>query len=322
MRNLSMKIENKLNKIVSETVYVGTLVALSKKDIFESNLKELGFDIVDNSLFISDDLIVPSRVFGMTAKKNIEGYEIIHHDLPKIYKDVYMGIRPKWGKWSNGVFDLWHTRLAKQKTYIQPKGLELQIKILEKNIDKDSWKIFIRVHPNIIKTDKETILFAVNLLNEIVGAYDVYPADQTAEQIIEIMRVHWELFPPDSKDFALCIRNGLKNMSPERQAIINERIEVFESLKPKQLIYGKSFTSRYFGALLADNLVVFENYYYGNATYILYDNWESISKMSRTAIMTLRCDYDRVVHNSHWKNNLKKIVEKKLFEITKEKFEI
>ena len=39
--------------------------------------------------------------------------------------------------------------------------------------------------------------------------------------------------------------------------------------------------SHYFGAKFGENIVVFENMDYGNAIYILSDNWEEISKMSR-----------------------------------------
>jgi hypothetical protein len=59
--------------------------------------------------------------------------------------------------------------------------------------------------------------------------------------------------------------------------------------------------NRYIGALFADDLVVFENVRYGNALYVLYGNWEEISKRPRIDLLRNRdVSFERFVHSADW----------------------
>ena len=60
--------------------------------------------------------------------------------------------------------------------------------------------------------------------------------------------------------------------------VAGDRYDFFVGLDPKKLIIGSSGFRRYFGALLEDYLVVFENIEYGNAVYILFEKWEVLSR--------------------------------------------
>ena len=69
---------------------------------------------------------------------------------------------------------------------------------------------------------------------------------------------------------------------PPRQGIVAARLKLFAKLPVEKLIKGTNSFSSYIGALYADDLVVFENMNYGNALYVLYDDWQDVSKRSRT----------------------------------------
>lgn len=70
---------------------------------------------------------------------------------------------------------------------------------------------------------------------------------------------------------------------------------------------------RYFGAQFSDNLVVFENIEYGNAIYILFDNWAEISQMSRIDILQRKeKDFIRLPHRKNWERVLKHNLDKLL----------
>jgi hypothetical protein len=57
------------------------------------------------------------------------------------------------------------------------------------------------------------------------------------------------------------------------------------ALKPEKYIRGVGSFDGYIGAQFAEDLVVFENWRYGNALYILYESWEEISKRSRVDLL-------------------------------------
>lgn len=101
-----------------------------------------------------------------------------------------------------------------------------------------------------------------------------------------------------------------RSPSPEEKEVAGQRYDFFISLKPKKLVFGSSGFRRYFGALLEDDLVVFENIQYGNAVYVLFDNWEELSKRSRIDLLSGRygTDFKRVIHSSGWKGEVRAIV--------------
>ncbi|MGF8545695.1 hypothetical protein AAGN67_14990, partial [Klebsiella pneumoniae] len=65
-----------------------------------------------------------------------------------------------------------------------------------------------------------------------------------------------------------------------------------------------------FAPSLEDDLVVFENIEYGNAIYILYDDWDEISKLSRIDLLSGRAgsNFDRIIHSGNWKEEVRKKV--------------
>ncbi|MDZ1756463.1 hypothetical protein M2Z52_26545, partial [Klebsiella pneumoniae] len=79
---------------------------------------------------------------------------------------------------------------------------------------------------------------------------------------------------------------------------------------PKKIVTGNSTFSNYIGAMLEDDLVVFENIEYGNAIYILYDDWDEISKLSRIDLLSGRAgsNFDRIIHSGNWKEEVRKKV--------------
>ena len=59
-----------------------------------------------------------------------------------------------------------------------------------------------------------------------------------------------------------------------------------------------------------ENIVAFENIDYGNALYILFDNWQEISQMSRIDILKRHeKDYIRIIHKDGWEKVLKRYID-------------
>lgn len=105
------------------------------------------------------------------------------------------------------------------------------------------------------------------------------------------------------------ITKSLRNPSPKRQRENQKRGNILDSMHPTEYIRGKGMNSRYFGAKFGDNIVAFENMDYGNAVYILFDNWQEISQMSRIDIMKRHeRDFIRVIHKKGWEKTLRRTI--------------
>jgi hypothetical protein len=119
-------------------------------------------------------------------------------------------------------------------------------------------------------------------LQENVGAIDIYPSDSTREDFIKTLTLDWKIFPPGTiEEIVGRLRRKIRRSDTRTDAILRDRIETFSKLKPRAYIQGTNGFNSYIGAQFADDLVAFENVRYGNALYVLYDDWESVSRRSR-----------------------------------------
>lgn len=106
------------------------------------------------------------------------------------------------------------------------------------------------------------------------------------------------------------ITNRLHNPTPERKREIQRRTNILNRLHPTEYILGRGMNSRYFGAKFGENIVVFENMDYGNALYILFDNWQEISQMSRIDILKRHeRDFIRIIHKNGWEKAIKRHID-------------
>jgi len=86
---------------------------------------------------------------------------------------------------------------------------------------------------------------------------------------------------------------------------MRDRLEAMERLKPQGYIAGTNEFLRYFGAKFEENLVAFENLNNGNAIYVMYEDWQTLSQRSRIDLLKgPREGFERIVHQDGWKKRL------------------
>ena len=323
LRGIPERISRKIESFSTPSIAVACVQNLTEKKIRETKLNLIDFKIDGEVLSIDQNELFPNEKFGSVSKENIHGKEITHKDRPKVDKDIYFGERPNYGDWSNGSFSLWQRRLVYQKSFIQPRGYSLQIEIHEYNKLQKTWKVTFKVNTDMAINSasfEDDLLFALSLLNEVARKNDVFTSDVTPEQIATAKHVSWEIFPRGKRDIKTLITKRLFNYTPEYTKNIIDRASVIDELKPQQFIFGTEITNDYYGAQFHKNLIIFENVKYGNATYILYENWEELSKLSRTEILNSQNNFDRIIHDSNWEKKLRDTLQYKLGKLNGNRF--
>ncbi len=162
---------------------------------------------------------------------------------------------------------------------------------------------------------KEDLLFDLNLLQENTGNHGVYAIDADLGEYLKSLYVSWEILPPGEIDENITrILTGVRSDDPHIRGRIANRYKFLASLKPRNFVQGTSRFQRYFGAQFADDLVVFENVEYGNAIYIMFQDWEELSKISRVDLLssTSQHEFIRIPHTKTWKLRLGKVVREEL----------
>ena len=309
-RKIPEFILDKVNALNEDNFIVASVLKIEKSDINNAKYRNLGLSISDGTLSFNQRFI-PNNNVGHFSKKNINGYRIVYKDQPKINKTFYLGERPVFGDWSKGSFSLFATRKVYPYDEIPPRQLSISCELLEETANEYSMKVAVNFVLNRNDNNYESdLFFALNLLQENVYSVDIFSSSTTREEYLRSLVLSWEIFPPGERDedFERII-NGTRNLSESQAERVRRNYDYLINLEPIEIISGVSGMRRYFGAKYSENLVVFENINYGNAVYVLFENWEELTQLSRTEIQNRPSDqYIRIKHAGNWQRKLERII--------------
>ena len=98
---------------------------------------------------------------------------------------------------------------------------------------------------------EQELLYNLNLLQENVGAADIFKSTTTIAEYAATVRVDWQLLPPGSVDEVFAAMTAGKNpITPEQAAVMKQRLQVMVRLKPEAFVTGTDSFLRYFGLCL------------------------------------------------------------------------
>ncbi|RPI19488.1 MAG: hypothetical protein EHM58_01380 [Ignavibacteriae bacterium] len=308
-RRIPNNINVKVGNLQTNDLTVSCSKSIPANDIRNGVYEHIGirFDSVDE-LEIDQPEFVPAAENGRYSLKNAQGYEIIHAELPKVTRTFSWDV-PNWGDSWNGTHEVSIDRQVYQRTWMPPKLVSLQIEMLNFNNQNNRYTFRFVLREVLNRTDSaflDDLSFNLNLLQENVGAVDVYPSTATRADYIATLAVNWEILPPGNRDEIInTIIGRFRNPSPEIRTAIQERYDLLAGLKPINWINGTNGFINYFGAQFRDNLVVFENLKYGNAIYVMFDDWQNLSQLSRIDLLRdNKIGFRRIVHGKGWQATL------------------
>lgn len=302
-RDIPPLITAELNRIGSDIIIVAATKKIPTSDIKKGLYDHLGLQH-DGAKTSVVTCIVPQATVGKYSDRNLNGYVIKRTDLPKITK-TFSWETPNFGDASTyGTHTHHQDRLVYQLQAFEPRNYQIKIEILN-DPTVDTVLVKFEVDQPLDRSAAgfdDELFFCLNLLQENVGDSGVYQSNATREDFIGTVRLDWEIFPPGhATQLIASMSRGRVNLTPERKGAIESRLKLFEKFPVKKLIKGSNNFGSYVGALYFDDLVVFENMNYGNALYVLYDNWEDISKRSRLELLRgTTKSFDRFVHADGW----------------------
>lgn len=305
-RRIPDYIEQELHSIESQHVIAAAIISASMAEISRGKYRHLGIRFKDGNIVVPES-ISPDKLTGIYARRNRNGIVWVLRNLPKITK-TYSFESPNFGDPDKGYHTTYWSRKVYQRRLEPPRDWELSLSIISQDEKSVRIKVAInaildRQHPDF----RKDLFFAINLLQEQCRDCHIFDAAISNEELARITTVGWEIFPPGTMDrtFSIITRR-MRNPSPERQHEVQRRASALNRLHPTEYIVGSGMNSRYFGAKFGENIVVFENVDYGNALYILFDNWQEISQMSRIDILKRHeQDFIRIVHKDGWEKVLK-----------------
>lgn len=311
IRKIPRHVAAKLNTIRGDLVVAGCAVKFHRDRIVNGELAHLGIRLEPAGLVVPG-AIIPPGTQGKYSDRNVNGEEIVRRDLPK--ETHYRSVEtPNWGDSYYGYHTVDLPYEAYPREFNPPRESQIILECQNPAPTVSEYLIAFKVEEILDKRAKDfdkRLLEALNLLQENIGACGVEASTVPMANYFNSLHVSWDILPPGSKVAVLQRLFRGKTPSQTLQDVASDRYDFFESLGARQLIVGTSGFRRYFGALLEDDLVVFENIEYGNAVYVLFTNWRELSQKSRIDLISGKygTDFNRVVHSKGWKGQVKDIV--------------
>ena len=307
LRAIPARVLEKIASFEQDDVVVACVKLLQNEDV--ARYAHLGLKISSSGL-LTPPPTVPDPSAGRYSAANVHGMEKVRRDLPMTQK-TFTFESPNWGDWSRGSHEVSHTRDVYRRDYYPPKEVELTIDVLKGSASGYSVKFAIgQVLSRRTKNFKQELLYNLNILQENVGAADVFPSAATLADYAATIRVDWQILPPGTVDEVVrAMLKGKRAVTPEQDIVMRDRIAFMAKLKPEAYIAGTDGFLRYFGAKFNETLVAFENVTYGNAVYVMFESWPQLSQRSRVELLSgPRDSFERIEHRTGWKKKLTTLI--------------
>ena len=127
LKRIPATIIERISTFDQDDVVVACAKFLKPSDI--ERYSHLGL-ATDGTKLITPPPRVPDPTSGRFSRANVEGYEKVRKDLPKVSKEFGFDL-PNWGDWSNGSHYVSWSREVYHRDFYPPKEVDLSITILE-----------------------------------------------------------------------------------------------------------------------------------------------------------------------------------------------
>ena len=313
-RKIPPRIHATLKTLQDKEIVVACIKTFSASDLQAGCLAHLGVTLDEDGLHLPEGTLPEPN--GKYSYYNRYGKEIIRKDLPK--ETRYTPVEtPNWGDEANGTHTVYLPYEKFPRDYEAPALAIIQMDSPDTNPNLATYAIRFRLNEIMDRTSvdfQNRLLEGLNILQEQLGSCGVQGADVPLSEYIKTLNVTWEILPPGTAEEAVERLYRGRNPSEKERGVIHDRYRFLKELDPQNMVYGTSGFQRYFGAMIRPDLVVFENVEYGNAIYVMFDSWETLSGLSRIELLSGRFGdaFERVVHGPQWKEKVKVIIERRL----------
>lgn len=252
---------------------------------------------------VAGELLLPSGEFGIASRRNAEGDEIVHKDQPL---ETHYRQREWTWKEFRGRYDYEEKSKIVEvpykrypRSWNKPYGVELQVR----SAPNDA--LVITAGPfRRSDVDQELLLNTVHMFVELFGECSLVKQDLREALPAQVRRLNWDVLPPGKYPWA-CAETALERvisaLSSGDQTVVRERVKTITAYEPDFIAVGRNGFSRYMVYGWDQHLLyVLESIEVNNATYVLKNDWEAVSSMTKAEVLDSGAHHARLVHRNSW----------------------
>ncbi|WP_419813425.1 hypothetical protein [Bacterioplanoides sp.] len=260
-------------------------------------LAKIGF----SDLGIGEEAI--PQVVGRKTRINSEGEILVLKDKPKVNKT--RSIYRTWNDWHGNPHSGYQDISYKAYPTIKcPPSLHEFCLI---NIGDDL--CFASKEIVLSNESEKSILEIANIILECFGAFNII--DSTKNQLVtnKMKVLEWELLPVGENPWkrqGLTFSRGSKALNIERAQAVEHRMNTVKKFGPSMIARGRNGFNGYFVyGFESIGIFILESVYTNNATYVFKDDWEMLSKLTKSQLINGEANFERIIHNSSWDMRMK-----------------
>lgn len=289
-----------------ETIIFGIYAAATTNNL----LKKIGFS--QNPTL--GDAVLPASIFGPISAYNANGKTLVHKDEPM--ETAYRQVEWHWKQWrgrydydeQSKIVDIPYQRYP--RTFIPPPSIEL---VIAQRADGE--KVIVTHAITHTPKNKERMLHVVNLFLEIFGECQLFTENLGDFLKAPLRRLNWTVLPPGRRPWMQLkseVNQIIGNLTKGNLAVIHHRLESVNKYGPEFLAVGRAgFWGYVIFGFPDKDIYILESIYFGNATYVFADNWETLSTKTKAEILDARLQKDRIIHKEGWEKNIHALLKQK-----------
>ncbi len=253
------------------------------------------------------ETVLPSAQFGPVSSFNAEGKYLIHKDQPM--EEVSRVTEWTWQEW-HGPYQVERSKFVEvpykryPRTFIVPPSVELSISTIQNGIK-------LIVSPTIDVSDEDKVTHVVNLFLEIFGECQILDP-KMGDVASPTRRLNWTILPQGQMPWSSLkkeVEKIIEETPKGNRSYLEHRLELINKHHPDFTAVGNAgFHGYIIMGFTNKNLFVLESPFYGNATYILENNWEELSQKTKAEIINANLCKDRLIHKDGWDLEINKLL--------------
>jgi hypothetical protein len=292
-------------RVISIENYLGTIdeganfyIGLLDIDNFRNKLIQIGFSEELNT----GEQVLPT-VLGTKSRFNANGGFILLRDLPK---ETYLR-EIEFKDWHGN----YHTRYAAYLRYQRRPIPAPNVELLIRN-GADSQKIL--VSPLLINhtNNYDYIKHVINLFLELFGECEILQENLIPTFNVQVTRLNWDILPQGNYPWQVLgprVKGVIDTINRQRRGVVQRYIQRISEHNPDFVAVGRAGFRGYLVFGFPDkDFFILESIYTGNATYVLGQNWQVISQLTKEEILLNDLYENRLVHTEGWDNRIDELL--------------
>lgn len=268
-----------------------------------AQLRKIGF--TDDA---TEGTTILPKATGRITKYNAEGKFLKKMNAP--LETVYHTMLRHWKDWHgndhSGLVDMPYKR--RPRLFVAPPSVELT---LYKNQRGDL--SVLSTHIGDWKNNETQLIHTINIFLELFGQFTILDDSKSEAITSKIKRVNWRILPKGEYPFERVkqeLEPILRRTKRYNQFFVSKRLERLNEYKPDFYVQGiGGFSGYVVAAYPKRDLYVLESLLYGNATYVLNKDWDTITKLTKAEILNESLHEARIIHRRSWFHQMKELFE-------------